>query len=567
MFSKKKSLFQYSLLACTLSSLPLNTLAASPTLEKSVATQIPGRDLRTNPPKTSSVTVTPMGIQSGLEKGLLKVQFEEVNLPKALDIIYQEGIVTLHDDGLGDDAAKDGIYSALINIDLNELVNHQVQLKSSGTPSSVQALATTSPTELTAAALTASTNLDAEKTLFIRDLSVVNNSFRTSDPCKSTSVKDSTKKWTFGYLLTQMANTSKTGKSPHDLAMSILSKWETSLTVNGDIVPARAAIRTRVTDPWLRASGNTGRLAMNKAPFRLLGIVNRVDLRQNLFFGEGLAGELRFVWGVLDLDTKVADGSCQIIPNFTFIMEYAVDRSNAASAKAYAQKWVDLNTMTLNSGAYRDSLQKITESVVKADAGLAFGRANGSEIIRMRTNEIALAGPWELREFNIAKAPRADAGLFFQVDTKQTPANKFNHSTTFAKYVNQNEAQILAGTNIVPLVFDSVPFRGGHSTNQIDFWSAPGIVNNEARHLVSLNTCNGCHGREVRTTFLQVNPRARASVAVLAGFLTGETVQDPVVPTVTRTFNDLDRRAIDLNSLVSSPTISQLSFTPSNFTH
>jgi hypothetical protein len=41
--------------------------------------------------------------------------------------------------------------------------------------------------------------------------------------------------------------------------------------------------------------------------------------------------------------------------------------------------------------------------------------------------------------------------------------------------------------------------------------------------------------------------------AQLSGFLTGETVQDPVVPATTRTFNDLQRRANGLRGFLCAP--------------
>jgi len=367
--------------------------------------------------------------------------------------------------------------------------------------------------------------------------------------------------------MTQIANQAVTGKTPSDVALSLLKQWESASTVNNDVVTARPSIRTVITDKWLRASGNSGKLAMNKAPFRLLGIVNRIDLRQNLFFGEGLAGEFRFVWGVLDLENKAADGSCREIPNFTLIMEYAVDKSTPEAVKAWGQRWVRLNSMTLNTSAFRDSLQGITESVVRAGVGSAAGRANGSALIRIRTNEIALSFPWELREFNLAKSPRPDAGLFFPVTVKQTPANANNGTTLFAQYVNTKESEILAGKHNVPLQFNGKAFLGGHSLNNVDFWSGPGIRNNEARSRVSLNTCNGCHGRETQTIFLHVTPRPRSAPAQLSAFMTGEDVTDPVDGVTIRHFNDLDRRAIDLNSLTLSPALSQLAFVPLNRTH
>lgn len=75
---------------------------------------------------------------------------------------------------------------------------------------------------------------------------------------------------------------------------------------------------------------------------------------------------------------------------------------------------------------------------------------------------------------------------------------------------------------------------------------------NEARHQLSLNTCNGCHSGETGTSFLQIFPRLPGQVSQLSGFLTGETVPDPVTG-AQRSFNDLARRARDLATLVCPP--------------
>jgi hypothetical protein len=57
-----------------------------------------------------------------------------------------------------------------------------------------------------------------------------------------------------------------------------------------------------------------------------------------------------------------------------------------------------------------------------------------------------------------------------------------------------------------------------------DYWTAGGIANNDARHKLSLNTCNGCHGEESHTGFLHVGPVSFGTPANLSGFLTGETI-------------------------------------------
>src|SRR6186713_1491737 len=198
--------------------------------------------------------------------------------------------------------------------------------------------------------------IDPESSFLVRDVAVVEDPARTQDPCRSTSSADASKKWTFGYLMSQMAN----GVSPSAFARSWLASWENSTTVNGDPLvevrpdPSQPISNTKplarlVREAWERASGGTT-LAMNKAPFRLLAIVNRFDLRKApRNFGEGASGELRFVFSVLNLDSPTAgwNGDCEQYPAIQHldsgergeqmvILEYAVDTTTTQAKSDWA---------------------------------------------------------------------------------------------------------------------------------------------------------------------------------------------------------------------------------------
>src|SRR6185503_9674201 len=88
------------------------------------------------------------------------------------------------------------------------------------------------------------------------------------------------------------------------------------------------------------------------------------------------------------------------------------------------------------------------------------------------------------------------------------------------------------------------------------FWNnptpSPTITNRQARFLFSLGTCNACHAGETQTAFTHVKPAPFGTPAGLSGFLTGISVVDPADGSPTRLFNDLQRRAIDLDALVNS---------------
>ncbi|MBK7863862.1 MAG: hypothetical protein IPJ65_35700 [Archangiaceae bacterium] len=213
----------------------------------------------------------------------------------------------------------------------------------------------------------------------------------------------------------------------------------------------------------------------------------------------------------------------------------------------WAADWHALGALTFPSAAYNAALQKLTDRF--SGKGAAPARPNGSAISQIRSNEIALAGPWELREFHLNAT-----GHLVESTVANTPDASFTNSPTLGSFVNANQAALIAGTAVVPQLFNGAPFRAAATFNNIDFWAAPGIVNNAARFGLSVNTCNGCHGRETNTGFLQVNPRAKGQAATLSGFLTGIDVVDPVVPSTSHHFADLSRRATDLASLACSTT-------------
>jgi hypothetical protein len=333
--------------------------------------------------------------------------------------------------------------------------------------------------------------------------------------------------------------------APGTFVKQWLLKWDANQTINALTVARRQTIRSVVIDPWKTRDGQAGATdaAWNpnlaNAPFRLLAIVNRLDLNR----GDGAnvvenAGEGRFVFGVTD------NGGAPL--PFTVIFEYEQIATDRAALRGWAQQWHALGTMAFGP-AYNTALQVITDRF--SGANKAPAKPNGSPLNQIRTNEIALASPWELREFRIA------GGQLEEVPTAQSPANAFQGTARLAKFINDNEADILDRNFTVPLQFEGAPFRAGSSQVPFGFfWQAPAVANNEARHVLSFTTCNGCHHRETNTTtFLHVAPRAANAEASLSGFLTGITVPDPVNAGTSRPFNDLNDRAENLKQLAGEP--------------
>jgi hypothetical protein len=437
-------------------------------------------------------------------------------------------------------------------------------------------------------------HIDPYRSVLVRDVGVVDDPARTQDPCLSTSSTSiSQKYWFFGYLLTQMANGS-TATAYSDFARSWLRSWETSTTLNNDplvaVRPASGAstkpLATRIREAWQRKSGSAT-LAMNRAPFRLLAIVNRFDLRKSpRRFGEGASGELRFVFSPLDLDNGCEQYANPVLTDKQgeqlVILEYAVDISTPEDQRNWIVAWTALTDHAPGTPEFNEALQTLTQRVVTKGKGGS--RPNGSALIRIRTNETADDVRWDLREFNI----NASTHLVVPTVVKQTPRDSLNCTLPFPQpacsndlglWMKRNSSAILADTYVVPDQFparqgySTTSFRGSHSTNQVanTFWvgGTRDRVDPEVRHQFSKNTCSGCHSAETGTAFFHVHGRAKGEVAALSPFLTGyqcggsmtgcgeeiygepHCIADPVSGQQ-RCFGELDDRVSDILSYLNS---------------
>jgi hypothetical protein len=227
-------------------------------------------------------------------------------------------------------------------------------------------------------------------------------------------------------------------------------------------------------------------------------------------------------------------------------VEYALPATTEADVLAWGNAWQGLGANPFPSETYNVALQAVTDRFAGRNA--TPGNPNGSALAQLRTNEIALSFEWELREFHLTP----DGSALQESTVALTPDLSLDQTFTLADFVNQNAPAIDTQIFTVPTVFEGQPFLGGSSLNPLQGWFAPGIVDNDARHFLALNTCNGCHGTETGTNFLHIAPRFPGQPSQLSGFLTGITVFDPVTG-VPRTLNDLEARQSDLTQLVCSP--------------
>jgi len=456
------------------------------------------------------------------------------------------------------------------------------------------------------------------RSLMITDLGVVEDNTRTWNSCDLTGNVDGP--WTFKTLMKNLASTNP-GALVNDVQLSDfvenwLQHWATLQTINGESVAAKAAMATIIADwktrsqtlPVPRIAAN--KLDMRAAPFKLTAIVNRLDLRGNIGYGVTNAGEARFVFCLMNECTP---------QEFNIIFEYGVPKKSCSALKAFATQWYNLKNETPGSAAYNSQLEVITDQFSKC--GTSPSRPNQSSLNQLRTNEVSLLGtaqPWELREFVIDDATHR----FKQTTVKQEPAKKYNAKVNNAdvqrlvRYINSNEAAILANTYVIPDQFESVGFLGGKSHTRFrpvgnfasaskdpHHWNGLGsatptafITNDDARQNFSLNTCSGCHGGETQAAFTMIDPAEYGREAELAGFLTGTpgrsvggfaprdldgangimNVPDPAgraSDNNRRKFSDLQRRADDLQTFVNGrcrgilDLAERLRFRPLNMVH
>jgi hypothetical protein len=403
--------------------------------------------------------------------------------------------------------------------------------------------------------------VDASKELLITDLSVIESAEETTFDSSHPSGTTKRGAWSFGRAMHNMLP-----KGDRDSAAAAsrfvynwLGQWEADQQPNGLVSNsgARTRVRDFVINPWKIASGCTVAtpdadcvLDMGKAPFRLVAIVYRPDLRKLATdTAPGHAGEGRFVFNLLVDGKPVKE---------TVIFEYSLPIFTNMHVLTWAYRWHLLGAFPFG-GTYNALLRTITNSFSGPDADPR--RQNGNALNQLRTNEVALkhvagcASPavppalcppaestafptqklWELREFHITSA-----GLT-QVPMAQEPSRDFDtvvrkdgptrvigtgtRSNELAQWMLANQADILAGKHTVPAAWLA---NSSYVGSGVSAWGAGlGFNYNDGstvtpvpeavRASFALNTCAGCHRHEANAatgasatpTFLHItDPRA-----------------------------------------------------------
>lgn len=426
--------------------------------------------------------------------------------------------------------------------------------------------------ESTTSALTTT----ATKSLLITSTTVTRNATRTVDPCGAVAGNED-RVWTIGHMLKREAQ--KNGITPANYVNAWVNAWRqpnypgTKVIIYGQEVPP--LLGPSVAADWTRFAGGNTAFPLHKAPFYLLAITSRLDLRKHRPLNEPLGGEVRFVFGMLAANqNSPACPSTMYAAASTLILEYSPAKSDENQVRDYARRWLDLSNQT--GSAYLTALQNLTEEVI-----------NNGKLLRIRTNE-GTESPkvggnptgWDLGEF----APNPSTKLMERTTVKQSPTMALagNNSQQLSDWIWSQRDALWAnafdyeigriGTRSVtaaPIASYSVPnqfpgtqtsFRGSLNTIPTsNFWSGPnptGLTSDQlgdwsdARFRFSVGTCNGCHALETQSSALHIQPASPGAPPSLSAFLRGVVdVPDPVTGGV-RQFDEMFRRENDLRALV-----------------
>lgn len=283
--------------------------------------------------------------------------------------------------------------------------------------------------------------------------------------------------WSFRHLVETLA---KPGEASA-LVRAWLATWEAKTTseAEGSLpLGARPDVRRVLTCPWLRLSPENGCDAsctqcaseifdLSRAPFRLLAVVDRLDLAETTNGCELDAAEARFVF------TATRPGEATPLA-LNVIFEYGVNGTDAGEPRS----WHALGS--LDGERYAAALESLTRSFTDR----ALGQHPMLKQLRTSENIGAATGTaYELRQF-VLRDGRLDATAL-----TNTPPDALNGTSALGDHLDQHGAQILSGDNAIQAAQRTATSSMPRSDLRWSAPSAPGLVVD----LFGLSTCNGCH--------------------------------------------------------------------------
>jgi hypothetical protein len=330
-------------------------------------------------------------------------------------------------------------------------------------------------------------NVNSFKELMIVHPSVV------ADPVRTSNVTDG--HWSFRWLMEQLSHDS--GLPANQFVEAWLEQFRVT-QVPGTSIALRD--RPGVDDLLARwPKDETGHIDLSYSPFRLLSIVNRIDKGTTV----GDMGEGRFVFGLIDPDaydpTQANPMSMTVIFEFHQVGQPKTGPKDQKQRQKNAMRWHALGSTDFGE-SFNQQLQNITDAFVTT-----YGPAS---LNQLRTDEIALGGatllngqpgpeagvPWELREFHLVN------GQLTVAPVQATAGDEYNNDPTFAQFLLDNQADVLAGTVNLGNFIGYTATEAFSKTR----WQFPDVGGQPfpeaTRFAFAKGTCNGCHNAE-RSSF------------------------------------------------------------------
>jgi hypothetical protein len=215
---------------------------------------------------------------------------------------------------------------------------------------------------------------------------------------------------------------------------------------------------------------------------------------------------------------------------WTVIFEFSLPITSTLTLGAWALKWHNLSSLPFDvpgNDQFNTALQGITDLFA---ATKYTGFVNGIPLNQLRTNEIALGSPWELREFHMNPS---DGGLD-EAPVKKNPDLSFSTDPT---KMADLEGWLVANPGAdLPASIDGIHLLGGTAPETGFLWlTGTPLVSGfteSIRHNFALNTCNGCHTNEPTkipnqtvqaTPFTHLSPRGVSQVSSQSSFIQFDT--------------------------------------------
>jgi len=317
------------------------------------------------------------------------------------------------------------------------------------------------------------TQLSVEKSLLIRDLSVVE-----SDLAQPGGVLH------FASVLNRVYP----GLSRSDRFSQWIESWFSQFS-KSDRSDAFFVKRRpeRILQFWQRDS--SGSFDPSQSPFRLLAVVVRTDLISN----EAPEGELRFVYSATDPWSSAG-------VEFLVILEFAFEGSRQVWSRAFRE----LSCLPFGEDFNRNLRAQVT--------------APGLRFLRLRSNDFMMGRDWELREFRMN--PNGDLALS---PVAQTPRFEFTHSEhrELLDWARANEFELQQETATLPAHLTGFTAPVPHESFS---WLRGAELKESTRAALSKMTCNGCHAADTATVFTHIFPRGLGQRARISAFLSEDLV-------------------------------------------